>query len=148
MQIDLKLIKDDLGRYDIDFFKGDFLMTEGLDTALTMSIYGEKRANVSEVSIPQLQRGWWGNLFGDILNYQYGSKLWLLYQARRTQDTLNRAIAYAEDCVSWLIDDDFADRIVVNGDFTKNGIELLITLYNSQSIVGSFSYELWQKTGT
>ena len=95
---------------------------------------------------PELQRGWWGNLFNDVLNYQIGSKIWLLYQARKTQDTLNRAITYVNDGLTWLVEDGYIDRANVSGEFSLKGISLTITLYRSQNIVASFTYELWQAT--
>lgn len=147
MKIDIELTLNNQNIYDIDFTNGDFSMTEGFDTALIMSVFCEKRANNSEVPAPQFQRGWWGNLYNDVINYEQGSKIWLLYQARLTQDNLNRAIAYLQDCLQWLIDDEFADRISCDGDFVLNGISLFGKIYRNQDIVGSFSYELWQGTG-
>lgn len=148
MKIDLALTLREQNYYDIDFdFNGDYLMTEGLDTALLMSLFCEKRADSSEVPTPQLQRGWWGNLFNDIPNYEQGSKLWLLYQARLTQNKLNQSITYGDDGVSWFVADNFCERIVTTGAMTVNGITLDFKFFRSQSQVASFSYGLWQGTG-
>lgn len=146
MKTDIQLKLVDNKYYDISFTNGDFTLTNGLDTALLMSVYGEKRANSSEVPVQYLQRGWWGNLFNDVENYEVGSKLWLLYQARRNQDTLNRGITYLNDGFKWLLQDTFIDRVEVTGEITNNGITFLVSLYRSQNLVASYSYELWQNT--
>lgn len=148
MKIDLKLITTPGNYYDISFDEtGDYLMTEGLDTAIIMSLFCEKRAAASDVPRPELQRGWWGNLFNDVQNYQQGSLLWLLYQAKKIPDTLNRARTYGQDGMSWFIDDGFADKIEFTSEYSLDGIRLTGHLFRSQNIVQSFSYELWQKTG-
>jgi phage gp46-like protein len=142
--IDLALTKNDY--YDISFTDGDFTLTDGLDTALILSVYCERRADASEVSTPNLQRGWWGNLFSLKQNFEQGSKLWLLYQSRNTQLTLNRAIAYAQDAFSWMVEDGLLDNVEVNGEMIAQGIKIIVTLYRSQNIVGNFAYDLWDNT--
>lgn len=148
MKIDLALTLTPQNYYDIDFdSRGDFLMTEGFDTACIMTFFCERRASNSEVPTPELQGGWWGNLFNGIPNWEQGSKNWLLYQARLTQDSLNRGIAYNQEAFNWLVQDNFADRVQVNGIKTNRGLSFEIILYRSQNPVGSFSYPLWQGTG-
>jgi phage gp46-like protein len=146
MKVDIALRLVDKKYYDISFTKGDFTLTNGLDTALLMSVFGEKRADVSEVPTPELQRGWWGNLFNDVLNYEYGSKLWLLDQARATQEKINDGVAYLQEGLNWLKEDNYVDQIFVDGDSLKNGVNFSIKLFRSQSIIGNYVAELWQGT--
>jgi len=97
--VDIKL-NDDKGYWDIDFdSQGDFVLEDGFDTAILMSLMCNKRANEAEVEAPQYRRGWWGNETSDFDNFEIGSKLWLLSQARATQNTLNRAIRYTQDAL-------------------------------------------------
>ena len=49
MTIDIKF-KQIAGDWDIDFLNGDIEMTNGLDTALYLSVLAEKRASLSQVS--------------------------------------------------------------------------------------------------
>ena len=146
MAIDIHFNKTK-GYFDFDFASnGDFETTAGLDTALLMSIYVDKRAEASEIPAPQMRRGWWGNLVGSYINYQIGSKLWLLMQARRNNVTLNLAKTYAFDCLQWLTEDQLATRINVTDNFLNNALELKITIYKGQSIVFSNAYILWFNT--
>jgi phage gp46-like protein len=132
--------------YDFSFSNGDFVLTEGLDTALLMSVYVDKRAEASEMPAPATRRGWWGNLVGDYINYQIGSKLWLLSQARKNNNTLNNAKTYAYDCLQWLIDDQYANRIEVTTSYLNNTLILNVKIYKGLNIIYSNSYILWNNT--
>lgn len=147
--IDLKLrTVDELGEtYDISFANGDFELVDNFDTAIDMSLFCERRADRSEVPTPERRRGWWGNELSRVAGFQIGSKLWLLAQARRTQETLNKAISYAQESLQWLIEDNLAEQVVVTGEYLDDvGIRLYITIYRSQSIVESRYYDLWTET--
>ena len=135
------------GYFDFDFAStGDFITTQGLDTALLMSIYVDKRAASSEVPASELRRGWWGNLAGNYANYEIGSKLWLLMQARNNNETLNLAKTYTYDCLQWLIQDQLATRIEVVDNFVDLNLLLSIKIYKGQSIIFSNAYILWNNT--
>ena len=94
--IDIALIQDERGNFDIgiDPDTGDFLLASGFDTGLTMSLFCERRPDASEVPTAELRRGWGGNEVGPE-GFEIGSKLWLTYQSRKTQATLNLVIDYA-----------------------------------------------------
>lgn len=136
----------DKGYWDISFEDGDYKQTSFLDTAILMSLLIDKRASKSEVPSLQLRRGWWGNKVGDYPNYEIGSKLWLLSQSRLTQETLNLLKTYSYDCLTWLIDDGYVDRVETNASRISEGVFLTIILYVSQNIIFKKMYE-WQKWG-
>jgi len=133
--------------YDITFNSwGDFTLTQGFETALAMSVFCEQKASASEVPKIELRRGWWGNKVGDFDNYEIGSKLWLLEQARNTLSTLNLTKTYAANCLQWMVDDGHIDKIDVDANFIVDGINISVTLYRMQNIILSTSYELWENT--
>ena len=140
------LLNTDKGYYDISFTNGDFTMTKGMETALLMSVFGEKRAAPSEVPVPELRRGWWGNTVLGYDDYEIGSKLWLLMQARKNNQTLNLAKTYTYDCLQWLIQDQLANRIEVIDNFINSALLLKVVIYKGQSIVISNAYTLWNNT--
>ena len=146
-EIDIALLQDERGNFDIgiDPNTGDFLLTRGFDTAITMSLFCERRADTSEVPTAELRRGWWGNTIGPE-GFEIGSKLWLLDQARQTQATLNKAVDYAREALQWLVDDGHLVSIDVSAAFSTNGITLNITLNRSNSATETRSYELWENT--
>jgi len=140
------LLNNSKGYWDIDFENGDFALTEGLETALLMSIYVDKRAAASEVPRVQARRGWHGNLLSGFDTYEIGSKLWLLCQARRDQNTLNLTQTYTSDCLFWLVTDSIATKIETDASFIVNGVAVYVTIYRSQNEILNKSYILWNNT--
>lgn len=137
MARDIKFIQDSDGYWDIDFENGDFKWTEGLDTAMYMSVLGEKRASQSQVKEPILRRGHFTNIFNEIENYQVGSLLWLyIDQSVNSASNATLAKSAIDDGLSWMIDDsillDVETQIVRNGTLMTINIELISSL-DSQS---------------
>ena len=139
----------DFDQYDINFIDGDFEKEDGFDTAILISFLAERRASESEVLEPQHRRGWVGNEINGFDNFEYGSKLWLLYQARATQSTLNNAITYVNDAFQWMIEDGYVQNIIVTAEYDEN-LDLIINIQfvrnNDATITRSFN--LWNATFT
>jgi len=147
--IDIKL-NDTKGYWDIDFdSRGDFVLENGFNNAILISLMCERRANEAEVIAPQFRRGWWGNETSDYDNFETGSKLWLLAQARATQSTLSRAINYTQDALQWMVDDGYAEQITVDGQYDNLiNLILLITFVRFNNKTFTLSYDLWNNTFT
>lgn len=133
--------------YDFSFQDGDFVLTQGMDTALLMSIFCEKRADISEMPFVETRRGWWGNTVLDTDNYEIGSKLWLLEQARRDLTSLSLAKTYTQDCLQWLLEDDLAKEVKTDSAFSSNGIDIDVNIVTTSNKVLSKAYNLWNNTG-
>lgn len=132
--------------YDISIgADGDIVTDDFFDTSLLYSLFGERRADASEVVEPQLRRGWIGNEGKDFEN---GSKLWLFEQARVTRTNLNRIEDEARKSLQWLIDDGFVVSIDEVTATTKNGtVTLEIVIRRSRSEVERRFFDLWKNTG-
>lgn len=107
----------DIG-YDTD---GDCLK-DSLDTQIYMAIFGESRANKSEISVAEKRRGF----LGEVLGYPSGSKVWL-DNGLKTNENLNRIVDYARKSLQFLKDDSIVKNIDVEGEFIDLGIALTIT---------------------
>lgn len=141
------LMEKDNGFYDLAFDNGDLKSTQGFTSALLMSIFCERRATPSEVAPPEKRRGWWGNAFLGFTDFEIGSKLWLLSQARADQVTLNNSITFATNALDWLIDDKYIDKINITAEYNEQNILLLaIQLLIGQDIVLNIGFKLWQNT--
>jgi phage gp46-like protein len=145
--IDLKLTKNNDGIYDLTIVEGKFETITNFDTSLIMSYFGEVRADDSEIPVVQRQGGWWGNLYSAYPDYQYGSKLWLLYQARANLDTLNKGVAYLEDACQWYIDDEYATQVNVTGKLSGSNITFNIEMVALNNTIINRSFDLWEHTG-
>jgi len=119
---------DTKGYYDIVIdANGDLANETSLDSAIYMSLFCDKRADESEVQVPELRRGWWGNELNED-GYEIGSKLWLLEQRRATQDTLNDCKDYIYNCLQWLLEKDAQGYSIVK--------ELQVdTAYQSRNVI-------------
>jgi phage gp46-like protein len=123
---------------------GDIQTEDFFDTAILYSIFGERRASADEVVDPQLRRGWIGN--DD--DFENGSKIWLLSQAKLTRNNLNRLEDEAEKALSWLVDDGYAVSIDPVVATVSSGVVLLdIPIRRSRDKVERKFFELWENTG-
>ena len=148
--IDIDVISDDRGGFDIsiDPATGDLALTAGFDTSLKMSLFEERRANREEMVPSERRRGWWAAEISDPEGFEIGSKLWLLDQARLTQETLNKAIDYARQALEWMVLDNHVESVEVTGELQPATIILTINLLRDGSRVDSFSFDIWRETGT
>ncbi|OGO02359.1 MAG: hypothetical protein A2Y72_02200 [Chloroflexi bacterium RBG_13_53_26] len=140
MGADAILYADDEYDFRLDA-NGDIATADQLDTALLMSLFCERRAAESEMPVPELRRGWIGNVATP--DFEIGSKLWLYEQARITRTTLNGITAEALAGLNWLVEDGIAESVIVNT--TIAGLTVTLTRQNSE--VSTQFYKLWEGTG-
>ena len=119
-------------RFDWALKRGDLAPDDGLETAVILSLFTDRRAREDD-PLPDGsadRRGWWGDAYPPAEaragQEHIGSRLWLLEREKDTQDVVNRARDYAEEALQWLVDDGIAEHIEVmagwveqNGEFTE-----------------------------
>jgi Mu-like prophage protein gp46 len=99
---------------DIRISKGDLVREEDLETAITLSLFSDRRAAADDpIEKGESLRGWWGDTFAEVKNDKFGSKLWLLRREKQLQSVLDRAKQYAQESLQWLIDDRVASKVLV-----------------------------------
>lgn len=106
MDIQTQLITPD----SLDWSLGPIGLAEdnSLTTAVLISLFSDARVDG--------QRGWWGDSYQDKTQAPRdlaGSRLWLLERAKQTPQTLKDAQIYAEEALSWLLEDGLASRVDV-----------------------------------
>lgn len=143
---DILLEKQSDGTFDITFENGDFKSTDGLDTAIIMSLFVDKRATEDEMPDASLRRGWIGNELNSNIDYEIGSKLWLLDQSRVVQKTVNDSESYVADGVSHFIDDSIAKQIDVSSTSSGSNIEINIEFTRDDNQIENKQYLLWENT--
>lgn len=120
MARDIKLFQDKDGNWDIDFENGDFALTEGLDTALYLSVLGEARASESQVANPVLRRGHFSNIFSKVQGYEIGSLLWFYSQQPNTESNKTLAEDSVRESLQWMLDDSILSN--TNVSLSRNSI--------------------------
>ncbi len=114
MAQDIKMVyNSDLMEYDVKINGSDLLREEGIETAVFMSLFTDRRAEVDDPLLNNGERkGWWGDALetnGD----KIGSRLWLLNN-KTTVETIQLAKYYIEEALQWLIDDRVVMKMEVN----------------------------------
>jgi len=131
MSRDIKFTQDSNGDWDINFTNGDFEMTEGLDTALYLSVFSNKRASASQVTESILRRGHFTNEFSQVAGYEVGSLLWLYTeQAKNTSNNLSLIEGSVYDGLKWMIEDKIISKIDIAASKSGTGVTLEIDLIN------------------
>ena len=147
---DIKYIFDvKTGKTDVSIGEDrDLVQDQGFENAVLVSIGTDKRALDDDV-IPdgtENKRGWWG----DILNSngdQIGSRRWLLYRSKLTDDTMNDLEDYDMEALQWMIDDGAASSVVIS--VTKIGLNIIqevIQIFKPEGDPLTFKYFFnWEK---
>lgn len=135
MPKDIKLTQNGTTKlWDISFDSdGDIEMTEGLETAVLMSILCEKRADADEITAPEFRRGDWSNTLNDDTDYEVGSKLWLLDVARAIQESANLGESAIEEGLQWMIDDNIIKSVTVESSISGNELTFTVKVEKSDN---------------
>ncbi len=89
---------------------------EGLETAMTISLFTDARAQeADDVDIEQDRRGWWAETFLDQPG-PLGSRLWLLHRSKLTRENLILAGTYARESLLWMIEARVASDVLVTSE--------------------------------
>ncbi len=135
---------------DLLYAEGDLTGDAGLETAIIISIFSDRRAS-SEDDLPDSQnpdrRGWWGDLTTESTSMgqdQIGSKLWLLERSKTTPETLARAKLYIEESLQWLINDGVAVKVEVEverqGVVGSDVLAFSVKIYKSDGEEETFNF--------
>lgn len=112
--------------------KGDFTEDDGLSTAIILSLLTWGRAGDEDLPSSEDKKGWWGDSYADVDSDQIGSKIWLLFREKVTDETILRLKEYATQSLNWLIEDKVASRVDVAAERNAadhERIDLGVTVY-------------------
>ncbi len=144
--LDLKLeYNETTGFCDLVFEENDLKAENGLETALMISLFTDRRATNDEREIGE-QRGWFGDLLGETEGDQIGSKIWLLGRAKFTTETNSFLNKYATDACQWMIDDGLVKDVSVEVeryDFETLAFKCAVTKNDGEKIPFKFS-QYWE----
>lgn len=123
--------------FDLAMEGGDLLTEPGIETAVLMSIFTDRRAaEDDELPDPNgSRRGWWGDLAGEDATRRIGSRLWLLERSSNLQSVVIKAKEYLDEALQWLVDDGIAAKVVTD-----------VQALDQQTL--AFSVEVHRKDGT
>lgn len=115
------------GDADLSMIDGDLASDTGLETAVILSLWSDRRAKDDDVppsGDPSDRRGWWGDEFLDVEGDRVGSRLWLLDRATLNNETLRKADEYAREALTWMVE----DRVASGADVAiERGADRMLT---------------------
>ena len=124
---DVALIYEN-GCFDIQVKDGDLVSDDGLETAIIISLFTDRRATTEQLpSGITTRKGWWGDLFPDVDKDQIGSRLWTILREKRINSTLVRAEEYCNEALEWTIEDGVASEVSVTATFEGQS-EILLNI--------------------
>lgn len=142
---DIALVQDDLGQWDVALDGYDLQRDDGLETAVTISLFSDRRATLEELpaELPQDDlRGYWGDVRTAVQGDKTGSHLWLLAREKETAETLARARKYAREALQWMLDDRVSNRVDVAASYLRRGVMLLaIDIYRPGGKLARYRFE-------
>jgi phage gp46-like protein len=96
---------------------------DGLETAVILSLFSDRRANADDV-LPSGddRRGWWADTYADVEGDRWGSRLWLLDRSKQMPDILRKAEEYAREALQWLIEDRIVLTVQCAAEVVRDGV--------------------------
>ncbi len=114
--------------FDLKVLDGDLASDDGLETAVAISLFTDKRVTDEELPFGhKTKKGWWGDMYPEIDLDKIGSRLWTLDPGKRTNDTLRRSEDFAKEGLKWMLEDGIANTINVNSEYNEN-MHLIINI--------------------
>jgi phage gp46-like protein len=107
--------------FDLKVENGDLVADNGLETAVSISLFTERR--VSDEELPDLEynkRGWWGDVFPEQDQDQIGSRLWTIDRSKVLTETLRRSEELCKESLIWMQEDGIADEIKIESIYNEN----------------------------
>lgn len=114
----------DQGAADLVFEADDLALDGGLETAVLLSLFTDRRAEEGD-PLPtgeQDRRGWYGDALPVVDGDRIGSRLWLISREKQTPSVLSRIEAYAREALAWLVEDQVASKVAVKAEFPRAGV--------------------------
>lgn len=113
-----------------------------LRAAVIASLFSDRLAEADDSlpGAPDDRRGWWADAWAEAAGDRMGSRLWLLARAKRTQGTLDAAVAYAQEALAWLVADGVAARVEVAAEWLAEPVGLALAVTITRPTGGPLQY--------
>lgn len=141
---------------DICIQGGGFLSDPGLETAIFLSMFLDRRADEGDEELigggefvfgETNLRGWWGNELLAAEGDEYGSRLWLFRRSTLTSNTLEAMQRAVEECLQWLLDSSIARAVDVELSIAvKDRVDIGIVISRNANTPVKFSF-VWDALG-
>lgn len=129
---DLALVWDVvLGDADLTMIDSDLASDRGLETAVILSLFTDRRAETDDKppsGDERDRRGWWADQLSAVEGDRIGSRLWLLDRSKRTNETALRAKEYVAEALAWMLVDRVVAGIDIQTEATASALLIAVWL--------------------
>ena len=151
MANDILLQFTDIDEADLVLGNGDLERDGGLGTAVLLSLFSDRRADIDDEYDNDDRKGWWGDNIAETEGDQIGSKIWLLSRSKATQENIEKLQLYAFEALEWMIEDEVVTKIETEaysyGLASNKRVALIIKIYKSDENVVSIKFDdVWNET--
>lgn len=122
---------------------GGLLDGNDLETAILISLFTDRLARADDVIDGDDRRGWWGDTGSE---YPIGSRLWLLRREKLTTKVALKAEDYANEALTWLLDDGVVTAISTHAQIMyPNRLNLIISYQQPAQTQASVKFSwVWE----
>lgn len=148
---DLAFERDAEGIYDLVIDDdGDLKVTAGVESAIFISLFSDRRAYPDEVADPWKRRGTILDITAEIIGDRHGSGLWLYEQSRLTREIALEVELEAEQALSWMVRRRLAQFVIARAEMkpADRALWLNVDVTIAGGGVVSVAYQLWDATRT
>lgn len=144
---DIALVFSESGIADLVMSGQDLLRDDGLESAVFVSLFCDRRARPDQIRVEDDRsdvRGFWGDVEPEVPGDKTGSLLWLLRREKQTPQTLTRAREYAQQALDWMVLDRVAKSVSVEVEYIRSGfmgIRAEITRPDASRVLYLYDYE-------
>lgn len=131
------------GNADLSIIDSDLASDRGLETAVLLSLFTDRRAEDDDTppsGDPNDRRGWWADQFSAVEGDRIGSRLWLLDRSVITGETARRAEEYVREALAWMLEDRVVESVGVEIETTKKDLFIRVTLARPGKDAVSFRF--------
>lgn len=151
MARDILLKFTDVNEADFVLGNGDLERDEGLSTAVLVSLFTDRRADIDDEFINNDRRGWWGDLVAEIEGDQIGSKIYLLDRLKAIEENIVKLQQYAYEALEWMLEDDVIAKIETDaysyGPNSNKRLALKVKIYKSDGNNIAYKFDdVWNAT--
>lgn len=143
---DLALKKAPNGKYDLDFSRGDLLLSDSLLNAVLLSLGCWSRdENIRDFANlkPEIG-GWWGNSLDEV---EIGSQIWKLFRQKLNSATAENAAEAAKKALKWMVDDGVAKEIEAEASVDGVMLDLRVVVVKPDSTNEEFRWQInWENS--
>lgn len=148
---DLALTWDEQqGAADLSLIDNDLASDRGLETAVLLSLFTDRRAQPDDQppsGDPNDRRGWWADELAAVEGDRIGSRLWLLDRSVNSNETARRAEEYAREALAWMIEDRVVSAVDVEINTSGKGLLIGVALQRPGRDAVSFRFaHVWDAT--